>query len=142
MLKSQHCKTVPGGKELMSEIKNREDKPVPGIDYSEIYIYDENDLGTGEFITVVEPGSMRKINPLISNVLNEPHFLLIVSINLAIDSVTALLGKSYKEPASSRHVYTIPEDIHLEEPHEFTVYFKDWEVKGMKLDGNDLVMEE
>jgi len=55
--------------ETMSEIKNRQDNPVPGIDYSEICIPDEHNLGTGTFTTVLEPGAMAKISPIISTIV-------------------------------------------------------------------------
>ena len=37
----------------MAEIKHREDNPIPGVEYSEIRIPDEYDLGTGEYTTMV-----------------------------------------------------------------------------------------
>ena len=50
----------------MSEVKSREHKPLPGIEYSEILIFDEDNLGTGIFTTVLEPSAMSKINPILN----------------------------------------------------------------------------
>lgn len=122
----------------MAEIINREAHPVPGVDYSEIRIPDEFSLGTGEFTTMLEPGALAKINPVISNVMNDPYFLLIVSINLGIDQVTAVLGKTHSEPPISRKVFNIPKDIKVENANDFTVGFKEWDVDEIRLNGYKL----
>ncbi|NOZ68387.1 MAG: hypothetical protein GXP46_03900 [Deferribacteres bacterium] len=126
----------------MPEIKSREAKPIPGVEYSEIRIPDEHYLGTGEFTTVIEPKAMSRINPIISNVMNEPYFLLIVNINLGIDQVTALLGKMYDEPPISRKVFAIPKDIRIDDTNDFTVSFREWEITGMRLNGDSLPVVE
>ncbi len=126
----------------MPEIKSREARPIPGVEYSEIRIPDEHYLGTGEFTTVIEPKAMSRINPIISNVMNEPYFLLIVNINLGIDQVTALLGKMHDEPPVSRKVFAIPKDIRIEDANDFTVSFREWEITGMRLNGDNLPVVE
>jgi hypothetical protein len=126
----------------MSGIKNRDEKPIPGVDYSEIRIPDEHYLGTGEFTTMVETKALGKINPIISNVSNEPYFLMIVTINLGIDQVTALLGKTYDEGVISRKVFNIPKDINIENANDFTVAFEEWEVKSITLNGTAMELAE
>jgi hypothetical protein len=126
----------------MAELKSREDKPIPGVDYSEIRFPDEQYLGTGEFTTMVAPKSLGKINPIISNVMNEPYFLMIVTINLGIDQVTALLGKAHDEGAICRKVFDIPKDIKVDDSHDFTVIFNEWDIKDLKLNGSNLKLAE
>jgi hypothetical protein len=127
---------------MMAEINSREANPIPGVEYSEIHIPDEKNLGTGRFTTMIEPKALKKINPIISNIMNEPYFLLIVNINLGIDQVTALLGKTHEEHPISRKVFNIPKDIVLENANDFTVSFKDWEIKEMKLNAKELKLAE
>jgi len=122
----------------MSEIKSREDSPVPGVEYSEISIPDDKKLGTGFFKTVIEPAALKKINPIISSIQNEPVFLMIVSINIAIEQVTAMIGKSHNTPPLDRKVFTIPKGIDLLQANDFSVSFSDWDITGMKLNGNNL----
>ncbi|MEN8264948.1 MAG: hypothetical protein ABFR82_15970 [Nitrospirota bacterium] len=126
----------------MAELKHREDNPIPGVDYSEIRIPDEKYLGTGEFTTMVPKKALSKINPIISNVMNDPYFLLIVSINLGIDQVTAVLGKTHDEPPISRKVFNIPKDFDVKDAHDFTVSFKEWDVTGMTLNGKEIERAE
>lgn len=126
----------------MAEILNREANPIPGVDYSEIRIPEEFSLGTGEFTTMLEPGALAKNNPIISNVMNDPYFLLIVSINLGIDQVTAVLGKTHSEPPISRKVFNIPKDINVENANDFTVVFREWEIDEIKLNGDKLELAE
>lgn len=122
----------------MGAISSREKNPIPGVDYSEICFPDEFYLGTGIFTTIVEAGSLKKMSPIISNVLNEPYFLMIVTINLGIDQVTVLIGKAHDEGAINRKVFNIPKDIVVEDSHDFTVAFKDWEIKALLLNGKEL----
>ncbi len=126
----------------MAELENREDNPIPGVAYSEIRFPDELYLGTGEFTTMLEPKALAKINPIISNVMNEPYFLMIVTINLGIDQVTALLGKAHDEGPISRKVFDIPKDVNVENANDFTVVFKEWDITDIKLNGNALQMAE
>lgn len=126
----------------MAEIKSREDKPIPGVDYSEIRIPDEFYLGTGEFTTMVEPKALAKINPIISNVMNEPYFLMIVTINLGIDQVTVLLGKAHDEGPICRKVFDIPKDINVEIANDFTVSFHEWDINDVRLNGASIRLAE
>jgi nucleoside diphosphate kinase len=122
----------------MAEMKSREEQPISGVDYSEICIEDENNLGTGKFTTMLEPKAFTKNNPIISTIENEPVFIMVVSINIAIEEVTAMIGKVHDTPPLSRKVFTIPKDFKTEEANNFTVGFKDWEIKEMILNGDKL----
>lgn len=117
----------------MAEINSRENNPVPGIDYSEIYIPEEQNLGTGTFKTVLQPNAMAKICPIISTIINEPVFKLLVNINVATDEITALLGKPDNSPALSREVFKIPKKPDLSDVYSFEVIFKDWEIKDLMM---------
>ncbi len=122
----------------MSEIKSRGEKPVPGIEYSELSIPDENHLGTGLFRTVLEPRALARINPIISSILNEPIFKLIVNINLATETVTALLGKADNSPPLSREIFQLPKVFKTSDVLTFDVIFKDWKIQGANMNGKDL----
>ncbi len=126
----------------MAEMKNRETTPIPGIEYSEIHIPDEKDVGTGTFTSVLEPKALKKINPIISSIQNEPVFLMIVSINTAISQVTAMIGKSHNTAPLDRKVFNIPDSIDDETANDFTVKFNGWDIESMKLNGDDLKLAE
>jgi hypothetical protein len=119
----------------MAGIESSEKNPVPGVDYSAIRISDADDLGTGTFTTMLEPNALAKINPIISSIQNEPVFQLVVSINLAIEAVTAMIGKADNTPPLSRKVFSLPKKIAVKEAHKFQVIFKDWQIDEMYLDG-------
>jgi hypothetical protein len=63
---------------------------------------------------------------------------MIVTINLGIDQVTALLGKAHDEGPISRKVFDIPKDINVENANDFTVCFNEWDIKEVKLNGTSL----
>jgi len=122
----------------VAEIKSREEEPLPGITYSEINIPDESNLGTGTFVTVLEEGAFGKQNPIISSIMNEPEFVLILSMNVAIESATAMIGKSQNTQPLDRKVFKIPPDIDTKEVLNFKVIFDDWDIKGIEINGNNL----
>lgn len=122
----------------MPEIKSRQDNPVPGIDYSEIHIRDEHNLGTGTFTTVLERSAMAKISPIISTIVNEPVFKLMVNIHLTANEIIVLLGKDDNSPALSNKTFKLPENINLTDRHSFEVIFKDWEISTLTMNGKSL----
>ncbi len=122
----------------MAEVKSRDEKPLPGIDYSEIHIPDENDIGTGAFLTVFDPKALVKVNPLMSTIVNKPVFQLILSVNAAEYEATVLLGKADDSPADSRKVYKIPKDTDTDKALTFNVVFSDWNITALEMDGTGL----
>jgi len=123
----------------LAEIRSREDKPLPGIEFSEILIPDEDNIGSGTFITVLEPQAMAKINPIMSTIINKPVFQMIVSINAAEGEVTVLLGKADNSPAISRKTFRMPPKFDVSRPHRFDTFFEGWKIKGMKMNGDDMI---
>ncbi len=126
----------------MPEIKSREDGPVPGIEWSEIHIPDDSNLGTGTFKTVLKEEILGKINPIISSIGNEPDFLLIVTINSAIEEINVNLGRSEKEKPISRVIFKLPKEIDLKISHTIDTHFAGWEVKEVLLNGEKLEIIE
>jgi hypothetical protein len=126
----------------MPEIKSREDGPIPGIDYSEINIPDDSDLGTGTFRTVLKEDILGKINPIISSIGNEPDFLMLVTINSAIEEINVMLGKSEKEPPLSRVIFRLPKEIDSKARHTIDAHFKEWKITEVVLDGEKLEVVE
>ena len=122
----------------MPEVKSRENNPLPGIEYSEIHIPDEDILGTGTFATVLEAGAMAKINPIMSTIVNKPVFQLIVSVNAGEEEATVVLGKADNTPALSRKVFSIPKEARPEKSHELLVVFSDWDIKALQMNGDEL----
>lgn len=122
----------------MTEIHSRGEKPVPGVEYSELSIPDEKNLGTGMFRTVLEPRALSKINPIISSIINEPVFKLMVNINLATETVTTLLGKADRSPPLSREIFQLPKVFKTSDVLTFDVIFKNWKIQGVKMSGHSL----
>lgn len=122
----------------MPEIISREEKTLPGIEFSEIRIPDDEYLGTGVFITVLEQKALAKINPIISSIVNVPVFQLIVNINSAEEEVTVLLGKADNSPALSRAVFMLPKGFDVSKTHRFDAIFTNWNISELKMNGDTL----
>ncbi len=122
----------------MAEIRNRENNPVRGVEYSEIYIPDEENIGTGTFTTVLEPEAIINIIPIVSSIINEPAFQLFVNINYADDEVTVLIGRADNSPPLSREVFILPKKFDVSKTLQFDVVFTDWKITELKMNGNNL----
>jgi hypothetical protein len=81
---------------------------------------------------------MSKINPILSSIINEPEFQLIVNINSAENAVTVLLGKADNTPASSREIFMLPKKFDTSKTHQFDSIFNDWKVIELKMNGESL----
>jgi len=126
----------------MPEIRNREEAPVQGLDYSEIHIPDDTDLGTGTFKTVLKEDILGKENPIISGIGNEPSFLMVVTINTGIEEVNVMLGKSEKEQPLSKAIFKMSKEVDAKTPHTIDAHFAGWKITGLELDGEKLEIVE
>ena len=125
----------------MAEIRNRQNNPRPGIDYSEIYIPNDQDLGTGTYTTVLQPNALAKKDPIMSLALNAPVFQISVNINPATEEIPVLLGKADGSPPISRKVFNLPQNIELTDAYTFEARFENWQVTELTLNGVSLHMQ-
>lgn len=122
----------------MATIKTRQEKPAPGINYSEIFIPDDRNLGTGKFTTVLQPNALAVKDPIASIILNVPVFQMSININPATKEIPVLLGKADNSPPLSQKVFKLPQNVELSETYVFEATFKNWEVKGLTMNGVSL----
>jgi hypothetical protein len=122
----------------MSEIKHRQEKSIPEIDYAEIYIPDDRHLGTGLFKTVIKPGALSTGKAVASLMVNVPIFKILLDLNPSTKEILVLLGFADGSDPISRKIYLFPENVNLLDSHEFQVTFKDWEITGLSMDGVSL----
>ncbi len=59
-------------------------------------------------------------------------------MNVAIESATAMIGKSQNTRPLDRKIFKIPADVDTKAVLNFKVSFDDWDIKGLELDGNKL----
>ncbi|MCJ7744059.1 MAG: hypothetical protein MUO99_05815 [Dehalococcoidales bacterium] len=93
----------------MSEIRHRQEKPSPEIDYAEIYIPDDRHLGTGLFKTVTKPGALSTGQAVSSLMINVPTFQISLNLNPLTKEIPVLLGFADNRDPISRKVYFFPE---------------------------------
>ena len=126
----------------MSEIRHRQEKSSPEIDYAEIYIPDDRYLGSGLFTTVTEPGALSAGKAVSSIMIKVPAFQISLNLNPLTKEIPVLLGFADDSGPISRKIYFFPENIDLLDSHEFQVTFKDWEITGLSMDGVSLGLKE
>ncbi len=110
----------------MTPIVNRQANPSLEIEYSEIYIPDKGNLGTGSFTTRIKSKVLLAGKAVSSMMLLIPHFQLTVTLNPATGKVPVLLGRADGSAPLSRKTFLLPENINHNISHDFIVKFQNW----------------
>lgn len=126
----------------MSEIKHRQEKPSPEIDYAEICIPDGRYLGTGIFKTVTKPGALSAGKAVSSLMIKAPAFQISLNLNPLTKEIAVLLGFANGSDPISRKIYFFPESTNFLDSHDFQVSFRDWEITELSMDGVLLGLKE
>jgi len=126
----------------MSEIKRRQTNPSPEIDYAEIHIPDDRNLGTGSFVNVTKRGALAGAKAVSSIMVNPPVFQISVNFNPSTNEIPVILGFADGSYPISRKTYFFPENLNVSDSHEFKVTFKDWEITGLSMDSGLLELKE
>lgn len=125
----------------MPEIKHRQINPSPEIEYAEIYIPDNRNLGTGSFKLVTKP-MLSTIKAISGVMINPPIFQISVNINTETGEIPVLLGRADGSDPISMKVYQLPGDVDFSKSHEFKATFENWKVTGLYMDGIPLKEKE
>lgn len=118
----------------MPEIKRRQINPCPEIDYAEIHIPDDRNLGTGSFINVTKRGALSSGKAISSIMINLPVFQISVNFNPSTKEIPVLLGLANGSDAISKKTYLFPEIVSVSDSHEFETTFENWEITGLYMD--------
>ena len=126
----------------MGSIKIRRERTAPQIDYAEINIPDDKDLGTGSFTTVLNQGALSGRNSISSVMINVPVFQISVNINPGTEAIPVLLGRADNSNPISRKVFILPQKLRKPQKHSFVANFKGWQITSLTLDGSALTEEK
>lgn len=126
----------------MPGMHHRQDRPGPGIEYSEIIIPEEKDLGTGEFTTAVESVALANPSPLVARLIKAPHFQLSLNINPAVSRIPVLLGRADSNEPTSRVVFELDHARVRPGSNVFTVRFRGWLIQQLFMNGKPLPLDK
>jgi len=126
----------------MPEIKRRQINPCPEIDYAEIHIPDDKNLGTGSFVTVTKCDALSSHKAISSIMINQPVFQISVNLNPSTKEIPVLLGFADGSDPISKKTYFFPENVNVSDSHEFEVTFKDWQITELSMDSIPLELKE
>jgi len=119
----------------MPEIKHRQDKASPEIEYSEIYMPDDRHLGTGSFRTVIKPNAFSAGKAISTIMIQVPVFQISVNFNPSTKEIPTLLGLADGSESISKKTFLFPKEVNFANAHEFTVTFQNWEIMDLSMDG-------
>ncbi len=117
----------------LPEIRRQLLDPSPEIESGEIQIPDDQDWGTGTFITVLKPNALPSNKGIASVIVEAPQFQVSLTVN-PNKEVHAALGKVNSFPFPT--TFQLPDNIVVSSPHTLIVAFKDWRVLSLTLDGD------
>jgi len=122
----------------MPEIKHRQDKASPEIEYSEIYMPDDRHLGTGSFRTVIKPNAFSTGKAISSIMIQVPVFQISVNFNPSTKEIPVLLGLANGSEPISKKTFLFPEEVNFANAHEFKITFQNWKIMDLSMDGTSL----
>jgi hypothetical protein len=122
----------------MAEVRHRQPSSAPGIEYGEIFIPDDNDMGTGTFTTLLQANALSAGNPIASIMLNKPKFQISVNINPGTKEIPVLLGKADGSDPAEKKLFLLPQNLDVSVSHEFVATFENWKVTDLQLNGESL----
>ena len=125
----------------MPEIKHRQDKASPEIEFGEIYIPDDKRLATGSFKTVIKAGALSTGKAVSSIMIQVPAFQISVNLNPSTGEIPVLLGLANGSEPISKRVFLFPEQVDFSYAQEFEVAFEDWEERSLSMDRTPLLQE-
>jgi len=125
----------------MPPVKIRQSNPSHLVEYGEIEIADEKDLGTGSFTVRLKPNALIINNVISCQMVNVPLFQISINVNNQEKEISALLGEADGSDPRSRKEMSLPEDLDLKPAHTFVVSFHDWSIDSVEMDGEVVLCE-
>ncbi len=119
----------------MPEIKHRQVNASPEIEYGEIHIPDDKNLGAGNYKIVIKKGAFSGKKVISSIMINVPVFQISVNFNPATLEIPVLLGRADGSAPISSKTYLFPDYLSISDSHEFKVAFEKWQITGLYFDG-------
>jgi len=116
-------------------IKNRRQNPSPEIEYSEIHIPDDKNLGAGTFTILLKPNVLSGSKVIAGMLVNVPVFQISVNVNPATREIPVLLGKADGSNPISSKLFLFPSDLDSTISHTLVAKFQNWQVAGLEFDG-------
>lgn len=119
----------------MTEIKYRQPNSSPEIQYGEIHIPDDENLGTGTFATLLKPNVLSSTKVISSIMINRPKFQISVNINPGSRKIPVLLGKADGTDPISSQTFLLPPNADSTKAYKFVVIFENWQIINLEMDG-------
>lgn len=126
----------------MPAVQHRQKKPGQGIEYSEISIPDDKDMGTGTYTAAVMSAALANPNPIIARLVKTPEFQLSLNINSAISKIPVLLGRADTDTPTSRVVFELNHEKLKPGVNVFRVQFKGWLIQKLLLNDEPLPLDK
>jgi hypothetical protein len=123
----------------MPEIRIRQNDASPEIEYSEIFIPSDEDLGTGDFTTVLRPNVLPASRRIASTMINPPSFQISVTVN-PNGIIAVLIGKVDGSDPLSKKYFNLPPNVDPAISHELIARFEDWQTVDLELNGDLLLV--
>ena len=98
----------------------------------------EEALGTGVFVVRVKKGEVEFTQPIQATAVNVPLLQVAITLNPNTNDSSVLLGLADGTPPLSVGIFDLPKDFSSAPIHEFKLYFENWQIISLELDGDCL----
>jgi hypothetical protein len=118
--------------------QNRRERPAYGVRWTEIEVEGEGKTGTGQFQVALENFAFEK-NARIATTAHVGTINIGVSLQPAQNQVIVLFGDGARGNAKIRKAFQLlPSEASNGSDHEFLIFFKNWDIRSVRWNTNDL----
>lgn len=114
----------------MAEIRHQVPGPSEEVESAEIYLPDDSDPGSGEFIVTLPPKVLPTSKIFWATIIHPPELQVLATFDVN-RNVSVKLG--FNEPFDQKN-YTIPESVAADHGHVLKVHFSKWKLAEAFLD--------
>jgi hypothetical protein len=122
------------------ELRQRQVSPTPDVEFSEVWIPNPDQIGTGEFRFQLKNNSLVGERIIVAGVYHEPIFQITATANVKKSELAVLIGRADVSDPISGKAFALPENLIPSETHEFTIQFQDWVIQSALMSGAALEM--
>ena len=119
----------------MTDSHFRLNNPAYGVEYFDVNIPDISDFGTRTYDSQILGQALDLPIPISCSSKIEPKFQVLITIFPDNREILILLGRVDNTPPIAKKIYTLPKDIGSSRSHTLKVYFRNWRIETVTLNG-------
>lgn len=118
----------------MAEIRHQVPGPTEEVESAEIYIPDDSDIGSGEFIVTLKPNALPTSKVFWATIIHPPELQVLATFDA---NMNVLVKLGLKGPIEQKN-FKIPASVAADQTHVIRINFSKWKLTDAFLDDDPI----